>query len=67
MKRSEMIQLMIKELNSNCLESDAEIKSAMEHVLGILEENGMLPPSSEKEYKKSGYSFRWEDENGNDS
>jgi hypothetical protein len=44
MKKSEIIKLMVDELKTNSLDSEAEMKSAMEHVLFVMEQNGMLPP-----------------------
>lgn len=56
MKRSEIIKIMLLELNKNSLDNARERRSAMEHVLYEIEKAGMLPPISDStKYEMTGY------------
>jgi len=60
MKRSEMINILIDIIEDRDLESSSPYGVALD-ILGIIEEEGMLPPN---QYACTNeFRFEWEDEN----
>ena len=49
MKRSEMIQILADNLYDTCIDrTEEQCKNTAEFILGIIECNGMLPPTNEE-------------------